>query len=75
MTDDEIIIWRSLVFKHMLCIFLFEGLSIRISKHLERTKKSDLTHMMSMVVLVTTGAEILRIDRVALERESLKQFI
>ena len=39
---------KSLVLKHLLEIFLFEGYSRMTMKYLERIALFDLTHMMSM---------------------------
>ena len=69
-TYDEIIIQRSLIFKHMFYIFLFIGYSRRTSNHPERIALSDLTHMMSMADPVAIGVETPRIDSgCSLEKE------
>ena len=73
MNYNEIIIQRSLVFKHMFIIFLFVGYLRETSNYLKRIVLSDPTHMTSIVDHVSIGVEILRIDsRCSLEKEFTK---
>ena len=62
MNYDEIIIQRSLVFKHMFQTFLFVGYSRGTLNYLEIITLYDSTHMMSMADPVAICVEILRID-------------
>ena len=62
MNYDEIIIWLSLVFKHMLYTFLFVGYSRRTSNYPERIAISNPTHMISIGDPIAIGVETLRID-------------
>ena len=48
MNYDEIILYKSLVFKHMSKILLFEGYLRRTTKYQERIILYDLTHITSM---------------------------
>ena len=62
MNYGEIILNRSLAFKHMFQIFLFEGYLKRISKYLVKVVLFDITLMMSMINPLSINVETLIVN-------------